>query len=183
MNLWWWIGIGVGAGVVAVVLARRAVSEPDGGSYPPLTSAKEEDREYLARVVILEAASAVPSDETAAIMQVALNRVRRTGATVRQVVTSVGGSGITAWNVDPDFAARLQRPAGGERSPVDSSAYPEAYVQAGQVLRGEWENLIGGRRHFLHDRGYTTLPSWAVSQSEGGRAEFEPLRVGRALFA
>lgn len=167
----------------------------------------DEDVEFCARVAILEAANGSAAEQ-GAIMRVALNRAVRDGASVREVVTSVRWPG--GGSRGRSFIAAVGSPAGTvtehHRSPLDYPQYPAALSLARNVVEGRDPVNIGSRTHFFHPGGMPRCdaagavdgrricrewegaglrwsPSWAVSRRDGGEAEHEPIRVGRAVFS
>ena len=154
-----------------------------------------EDVEYLARVLMMEAASRPDSPEWAGIAWVAVNRALDWSPhTIRGQV------------------ARIRWPGGGERGrafveriqgsyPTRQRTYPQALAFAERVLTGQVPSPVGRRKHFVHRRGMKDcingtcggtllcvsgkcIPVWAVSKDlPGGRAEYQPVVVGRATFA
>lgn len=133
------------------------------------------DAEALAAVVIAEAGDIDPGPEWAGIMQVAQNRARAWGATLDDVIRS-RVEGRPVWNNARAFLRML------DNAP-QSPRYRRAMLFAAAQLMGAHRNLIGARKNFCHPGSMGALPSWAVSSSDGGKASYEPLRIGRALFS
>jgi len=192
-----WTGAIIG-GAIALLVTREVMARRK----PDYTEA-----EWLARLIILEAGNIGASDEWAAIMQVALNRVTspRYGDDLRSVVATTkwpgGGSRGRAWVEAVQAEGGVgYRSAHGHPAPPDHRRYVEALEFAELVLSGGVSNRIGERTHFYHPRGMARcvadlegqwnlsgsrmcidgrwVPKWGIEQF----AEFEPIRVGRAVF-
>lgn len=151
------------------------------------------EAEWMARVLLLEAGDIGPSEEWVAIMQVARNRARSGDYpdTVREVVSSL------SW---PGGGARGQAFVEKVVSswPLEHPRWDEAFALARRMVAGEIANPIGTRTHFFHPGGmpscaeegawnesgtrYCIEGRWWPSWSLPGRAEQEPIRIGRAIF-
>lgn len=162
--------------------ARRAVGW--------LPADDPENRDYLARVLTMETRMRGPADELTGIAWVVVNRATQslTGR-IKDVVATTRWTGTASRG--------YYEVVGGTM--VGTPPYNAAYALAGQVLSGRVPNPIGPRGHFVHPAGMPScasgcsertmcvegwcLPRWAVSKSAGGKAEYEPIRLGRAVFA
>lgn len=199
-----WFMIAVGALVVAAVRKASAATPARGPQRAVVwPGAGVDDAEYLARILMIESAGgAVP--EWSAIAWVAVNRARRGQSSVRSVVAVPGwfGSGAAAEEAARRVSARHGERIGGRTAPPDYAEFPEALDLATAILAGRVPSPIGDRRHFVHPQILPVcteptgtavgsricvdgrlFPSWSVSQAAGGRADYEPMRVGRAVFS
>lgn len=189
----YWLAI-IGGTAVAYALTR-------------VTSARRarNPSEWLARVVIMEHASAGPGPEWSGIMQVALNRAANTGQSVHDVLTTSSWPG--GGDRGRSFVEAIQAPGGvgyrsahGHRAPPDSSAWPEAQEHARDYFEGRLPNPIGSRTHFAHagsrcEGGFSETgrlkcvggrlwPLWSLPLDDpDSTADREPLQVGSAVFS
>lgn len=203
MDGWGWIA-SIAAGIAAAWTARRVFFVPQAVTW---SGQAPDDAEFLARIVVFEAASADPL-EWSGIMWVALNRAARDRAAVRDIVATTawfggGERGRAAVEAVQAPGGRGYRSPTGRRAPPDSSSWNAALTHAHKILNGQEGNPIGRRTHFVHPAGLPrcelpagtptsdgricveghALPTWAVSRELGGRAEFAPIKVGRAVFS
>lgn len=195
-----WGALAVALALVAVAVRRAAAASR--GRRVVWTGADPSDAEYLARILMIEAASGA-RNEWAAIAWVAVNRARRAQSSVRAVVASNAwfGSGASAESA----IRRVQAPSGsrpdGRTAPPQYAQYPSALSFATALLEGRVPNPIGPRRHFVHPQSLPIctpdtavpagrvcvdgrlFPRWSVSTSRGGSAEHEPIQIGRGVFS
>lgn len=173
-NRWLLVGAGAFAGLL-LLSSSKTVST--GGEI----DASEADLDNLARMIIAETSFSRDKMEMAQIVWVAINRARGRGKTLSQVVIPPGDP---VWNTGSVYASRFN-------SAASSPRFLEARAFVSQVLAGEWPNLIGGRRMFVHPSGMPTPPCAAnrkeSSTSSGQRCLPEWVlngkQVGGALFA
>ena len=159
-----------------------------------------DDREMLARVIILEAGDVGPGAEWAAIAHVALNRAK--GGDIASVVAN------TSWPGGGSRGRRFVRRIKGEealsngRHISEHPRYAAAISMAENILSGRVINPIGSRKSFVHPQGMPKtgesdgtrvskrriavngrkLPTWITPIEHGGTAR-EIKKVGRAIFA
>lgn len=158
-----------------------------------------EDVDYLARILMMEAARAVGSAEWAGIAWCAVNRALERHAaghplSIRSVVAT------TAWSGGGDrgraFVERIN-----SDYPERQRTWADAIAFAEELLQGQIANPIGERTHFVHPTGMPRcvdgecsnaalmcvegrcLPGWIVARADGGRSEYPPVEVDRAVFA
>ena len=181
MNPW----LLVAGGLVGwkLLSSSSAGSTPAGGR-----EWTDEDIEYLARVLIMETGLARDPTEMVGIAWVAVNRALGKKKSIRQVVATTSWPGGGARGNSFVEAIQMDRPgrtsSNLHSAPVGHPNIGKARELAKNVLRGSKSNPIGPRKHFVHPSGLPgSLPSWVVSKSAGGAAEFEPLKVAGALFA
>lgn len=200
------------------LFAKRAFAWRGGKPKIPDTP---ENREYLTRILLVEAGDTLDRDEWAAIAYVAVNRAERWYATAERKIRQ--GKELSLW-------AREHYPNRGVKAVVDAVGWfgsdeprgrlnsPEllGHTLAGRmrsfaddVFDGRIKNPIGPRTMFVHPSGMKAcgaegvsktssgetrvcrstafglrwIPDWAISSTEGGRAENEPVEEGRAVFA
>lgn len=198
------IPAGIATGLYLAFGRKKSPNQPgQPGDIPiPTTGWGMEDREYLARVLIMEAGDIASGPEWAGIAWVAVNRATRRKVSIRDVVAAtswIGGGDDAKDYLEALVSGPGYVTAGDRRSPLDHSRFSEAYDFAGNVLTGQVKNPIGKRENFVHPRGlekcawsgpqgkYYCLdglryPIWAISTSMGGKAPYEPLKIGRAVF-
>lgn len=197
------LGVLVGAAGLAMLALRwmtRKGGPRGGGSF------SVEDREWLARIVLVEAhPSHILDEEGAGIAYVAWNRVRygKYGS-VRDVVA--GGDG-KAWFGAERTGGYLYLVGEGRRGGKTITEHPryrQVLAMAEGVLRGEVSNPVGRRQHFYHPggmrecepgssgsrwrcgqthHGYRKVPLWGIAEADGGSAAYDPVRVGQAVFS
>ena len=101
------------------------------------------DLDAVTRLILAETSFNRPHQETAMIIQVCVNRAKKSGLSLAQVCTPPGRPN---WNNSKKFRQRWN----------ESSGWPQfSRTQAftAKVLDGGFENKIGGRVQFLHPRG------------------------------
>lgn len=199
--------VAVVLGVGLAFAARRALAGPEVFAERVVTwrAAAPQDAIWLARVALLEAGRG-SDEELGAIMWVAINRAQIEGVPVRDVVETTAWPGGGARG--RAFVEAVGAPGGvgyqsefGHSSPLDHPRYGAALAYAEDLLAGRHPNRIGARTHFVHPQSLPrcapgdavpsgrlcvdgrAFPAWSVARSRGGSAEFEPLRVGRAVFS
>lgn len=146
----------------------------------------------IARAIVVELGSKGTRQERAGIAYVAINRAKRWGAKVPDVIYS-RVEGRPVWGSRPSKYNPLL-----DRVDTGSRWYKRALDVAQAALAGTEPNPIGRRRAFVHPTfpsyrspggtrvatdvpglGRRWLPSWSVSKKEpGGRATYEPVNVG-----
>jgi hypothetical protein len=120
---------------------------------------------------MMEVADVDPGPEWAGVAWVALNRARRQGKTVRQVVVSDSWTGTGAaardWQVTIQQGRGYRSPM-GRISPVDQPRWQKAVEFARAVLAGEVPNPIGEREGYVHPGG---MPRCRFADGTGLRWE------------
>lgn len=79
--------------------------------------------------------------------------------------------------VDDIFDGAIANPIGPRKMFVHPGGMPECGVPAGT------KNRDGSRVCRETEFGYRWIPIWAIPSEEGGRAEYDPQKEGRAIFA
>jgi outer membrane murein-binding lipoprotein Lpp len=171
-----WMAVGAAVGVGVLLLASRK-TEPKGNEI----STSNSDLDNTARMLIAETGFNRDKNEMAQIVWVAINRSRGRKVSLSQVTIPPG---IPVWNGGAAYRTRFYNADSDPR-------FPAAKAFVASVLAGEWPELIGGRRMFVHPSGMPTppcasnrvaapsiagtrcLPTWALN----GKV------VGGALFA
>ena len=152
---------------------------------PPITELSEpvpnydaEDRDYLIRTIVFEAADE-PDEGKAAVAYVILNRKRsgRWGDNIKDVVTR-------PWQFEPWMTRRREM----EKFAQDDARYQSAARIADAVLTGEMPDPTAGATHFLNptivrQRRGGSLPSWARGEGQpiGKRTFYSPDETGALL--
>ena len=162
------------------------VNPPISGLSEPVPNYDPEDRDYLIRTIVFEAADE-PDEGKAAVAYVILNRKRsgRWGDNVKDVVTR-------PWQFEPWITRRREM----EKLAPDDARYQSAARIADAVLTGEMPDPTAGATHFLNptivrQRRGGSLPSWARGEGQAiGRHTFYRRagdgtihrRIGRSPF-
>lgn len=136
----------------------------------PVPNYDPEDRDYLIRTIVFEAADE-PDEGKAAVAYVILNRKRsgRWGDNIKDVVTR-------PWQFEPWMTRRREM----EKFAPDDARYQSAARIADAVLTGEMPDPTAGATHFLNptivrQRRGGSLPSWARGEGQAiGRHTFYP---------
>lgn len=133
----WLLGGAVVLGVLLLGTTAKAVFDRDD---------HEADLDALARMLIAETGFTSAKNEMAQIVFVAVNRARRNGKTLREVVTPPG---TPTWNTGALYRKRFVE---ATQNPRFSAA--RAFVQ--DVLDGAYVN--SGATSFIHPAGMPTPP-------------------------
>jgi hypothetical protein len=189
-------GVGVGGVIVWLLLSRKRWT----GKFT------DEDVEYLARILVVEAGG--HKEDWPGIAWVAVNRARRNyggrGTTIKDQVDTPRWFGSAGVGYQKVHTGRTPsgRPLLGGQVGRDARAFARA------VLDGRVPSPIGDRISFVHYSGMRRcresevgevsgrficddhprygprwVPKWIVSPDKGGVARSEPVDVGRATFA
>ena len=138
---WWLVGGAIGAGVL-LLSSRKTVSTGNE------VSASGADLDNLARMLIAETSFASDKNEMAQIVWVAINRARGRGVSLSKVTVPPG---FPVWNDKALYRRRFY-------AADQNSKFAAARAFAADVLAGQWPELIGGRRTFVHPSGMPTPP-------------------------
>jgi hypothetical protein len=148
------------------------------------------DINWLARVLIMEAGDIGPGDEWAAIANVAMNRAKKRGLPIKEVVanTSWPGGGprgrlfvkaIQSNETSGKLTSTYKTKDGKKKTikkspPMASRRWSAAYQFAYKTLMGDISNPIGNRTHFVHPGGMpkTKQPDGTKNKS-GSRIAFK----------
>lgn len=171
---WWMAGAAVGVGVL-LLASRKTVSTGEE------ISTADADIDNTARMLIAETGFSRDKQEMAQIVWVAINRARGRGFSLSKVTVPPG---VPTWNGGSAYRTRFNNADSDPR-------FPAARAFVASVLAGEWPELIGGRRMFVHPSGMPTPPCAsnrvAASTTAGTRClpewALNGKVVGGALFA
>lgn len=171
-----WIGGGAGAAFLLWLLARQKSDAPPGGGG---------DIEAMARMLLTETDLALGPDEMAQIVWVAVNRAKKWGVSLAEVVTPPGSP--RAWNTGAVYAQRFAAAS-------SSSRWTQALAFVQDVIAGR---VVPNRGYtlFVHPQRMPLPP--CVSTPSAPRVEMSTVygtrclpswiaqgtQVGRALFA
>jgi spore germination cell wall hydrolase CwlJ-like protein len=145
---------------------------------PAVPNFEPEERDYLIRMIVFEAADE-PDEGKAAVAHVILNRKRsgRWGDNIKDVVTH-------AWQFEPWMTRRREM----EKLSPDDPRYQNAARIADAVLTGQMPDPTAGATHFLNptvvrQRRGGSLPSWARGEGQpiGRHIFYSPSESGAAL--
>lgn len=139
----YWLAAGAAVGVGVLLLASRKTA-PTGNEISPSNS----DVDNAARMLIAETDFSRDKNEMAQIVWVAINRSRGRKVSLSQVTIPPG---IPVWNGGSAYRTRFYNADSDPR-------FPAARAFVASVLAGEWPELIGGRRMFVHPSGMPTPP-------------------------
>lgn len=148
------------------------------GLDPELSTYAPEERDYLIRTIVFEAADE-PDEGKAAVAYVILNRKMsgRWGDTIKEVVTR-------PWQFEPWMTKRKEM----ENLSPNDPRYENAARIADAVLAGQLPDPTVGATHFLNPavvrkRRGGSLPSWALGEGEpiGKHTFYSPLETDALL--
>ncbi len=111
-------------------------------------SVNARDIDNTARMLVAETGFVRDKNEMAQIVWVAINRARGKGKTLSEVTTPPGNP---LWNGSALYRQLFEKA-------LHSSKLPAAREFVKAVLAGEWPEVIGGRRMFLHPGGMPVPP-------------------------
>lgn len=172
-----WLAAGAAIGVGFLLFSSRKTAQT-GNEVDPGWG----DIDNLSRMLIAETGFSLDRNEMAQIVWVAINRARGRGVSLSKVTFPPG---FPIWNEGPAYRERF-------RNAHNNPRFAAAKEFVASVLAGQWPELIGGRRHFVHpgrmptppcasnrvasstDFGMRCLPTFALNN---------PKVVGKAVFA
>jgi hypothetical protein len=170
-----WIAISVAGAGLLWLASRKTASTGEE------ISTADADLDNTARMLIAETGFSRDKNEMAQIVWVAINRARGRGISLSKVTVPPG---VPTWNDGSAYRSRFNKADSDPRFPL-----ARAFVAS--VLAGEWPEMIGGRRMFVHPSGMPTPPCGAnrvaASTTAGTRClpewALNGKVVGGALFA
>jgi len=154
------------------------VKPPIAGLGEAVPNDDPEERDYLIRTIVFEAADE-PDEGKAAVAYVILNRKMsgRWGDNIKDVVTR-------PWQFEPWMTRRREM----EKLAADNARYQAAARIADAVLTGEMPDPTAGATHFLNptivrQRRGGSLPSWARGEGQpiGKHTFYSPDETGAGL--